>query len=310
MVVPGSSIAAKEIAAAALEKTAGGIPEFKKLDIGKEGLSPQQKELSPLKNEIPKFSNYESPIDSDGVKEQAQKGQEIPAFRDTQPQDIEKSAPESTKDVPERTFTANPESEVSPEKVEANGKDVVEAINEANPKNTSPQNDIDGIAKNETGEVLEKLTDEDKLRIKEEQGWSDEIIDAIDSMEQYEKVYANADLVEAEINERKCLIKRDLDLDYVDPKTGMTNRELMEKGRSPIDPKTGEKIELHHMGQKADAPFAELTENTEHGGQNHGTLHPRRSDSWRNVEGAKENYAAEKTNHWKTRAQEGQGIAA
>ncbi|MGI6355575.1 MAG: HNH/ENDO VII family nuclease [Lentisphaeria bacterium] len=90
----------------------------------------------------------------------------------------------------------------------------------------------------------------------------------------------------------------------------MTNRELMEKGRSPIDPKTGEKIELHHMGQKSDAPFAELTENTEHGGQNHGTLHPKRSDSWRNVEGAKENYATEKTNHWKTRAQEGQGIAA
>lgn len=145
------------------------------------------------------------------------------------------------------------------------------------------------------------LTEEEKERIKEETGWSDEIIDAIENMDQYE-IYKNADLHEAEVNGRKCLLK-DIDLDYVDPDTGMTNRELMEKGRSPIDAKTGEKIELHHMGQDFDGPFAELTENSEHGDGNHKTLHGKMEDSWRNNPEQKNQYQTEKRNHWKTRAQ-------
>ena len=57
-------------------------------------------------------------------------------------------------------------------------------------------------------------------------------------MEQYE-IYKNAGLYEAEINGRKCLIK-DIDMDYVDPKTGMTNRERLAhrpRSLSPIDKK-------------------------------------------------------------------------
>ena len=145
------------------------------------------------------------------------------------------------------------------------------------------------------------LTEDQKLQIKEETGWSDEIIDAIESMEQYE-IYKNADLHEAEINGRKCLLK-DIDLDYVDPDTGMTNRELMEKGRSPIDAKTGEKIELHHMGQNFDGPFVELAENSEHGDGNHKVLHGKMEDSWRNNPEQKNQYQTEKRNHWKSRAQ-------
>ena len=145
------------------------------------------------------------------------------------------------------------------------------------------------------------LTEEEKARIKEETGWSDEIIDAIESMDQYE-VYKNADLHEAEVNGRKCLLK-DIDLDYVDPKTGKTNRELMAEGKSPIDSKTGEKIELHHMGQNFDGPFAELTENSEHGDGNHKTLHTSNEGSWRNDPEQKNQYQREKAQHWKTRAQ-------
>lgn len=145
------------------------------------------------------------------------------------------------------------------------------------------------------------LTEEEKARIKEETGWSDEIIDAIESMDQYE-VYKNADLHEAEVNGRKCLLK-DIDLDYVDPKTGKTNRELMAEGKSPIDSKTGEKIELHHMGQNFDGPFAELCENSEHGDGNHKTLHTSNEGSWRNDPEQKNQYQREKAQHWKTRAQ-------
>jgi hypothetical protein len=147
----------------------------------------------------------------------------------------------------------------------------------------------------------QNLTDEDRARIKEETGWSDEIIDAIESMDQYE-VYKNADLHEAEVNGRKCLLK-DIDLDQVDPKTGKTNRELMSEGKSPVDSKTGEKIELHHMGQNFDGPFAELCENSEHGDGNHKTLHTSHEGSWRNDPEQKNQYQREKSQHWKTRAQ-------
>ena len=156
-------------------------------------------------------------------------------------------------------------------------------------------------------EELLGLTDEEKARIKEETGWSDEIIDHIDSMEQYE-ILKNAGLEEREINGRCCLVKRDLDLDgYRDPKTHMTNRERMSRQPpppgagplSPIDPKTGEKIELHHLGQDKDGPFVELTVSEHRGPGNHAVMHPRHEDSWRNGEN---NFEQEKSEHWQERA--------
>lgn len=159
-----------------------------------------------------------------------------------------------------------------------------------------------GKEADELSEVKEGLTDEEKQKIKEETGWSDEIIDAIENMDQYE-IYKNAGLHEAEINGRKCLIK-DIDMDYVDPKTGMTNRERMERGLSPIDSKTGEKIELHHMGQKFDAPFAELTETSEHGDGKHKTLHTSTEDSWRNDPEKNKEYNNQRREHWEQRAKE------
>lgn len=161
----------------------------------------------------------------------------------------------------------------------------------------------EGINVSESEIKSEGLTDEEKKEIKEETGWSDEIIDHIENMEQYE-IYKNAGLHEAEIDGRKCLIK-DIDMDYVDPKTGMTNRELMEKGRSPIDSKTGEKIELHHMGQDYNSPFAELCENSEHGDGNYSILHTKYEDSWRNNPELNNQYKnVDKPNHWKERAKE------
>lgn len=146
------------------------------------------------------------------------------------------------------------------------------------------------------------LSDSEKIAIKNETGWTDNIIEHIDNMEQYE-IYKNADLHVAEINGRECLIK-DVKADYVDPKTGMTNAELMRMGRSPIDYKTGEKIELHHMGQDFESPFAELCENTEHGDGNHKVLHMKTDDSWRTIPGLNYIYMNEKLDHWRTRIKE------
>lgn len=149
------------------------------------------------------------------------------------------------------------------------------------------------------------LNEEQKNQIKEETGWPDGIVDYIKSWEQYE-VYKEANLHESEVNGRTCLIK-DIDFDYIDEKTGLTNKERMEKGLSPIDSKTGEKIELHHMGQSFDSPFAELTENSEHGGKNHSKLHDNNISSWRRDPELKNQYQnRDKPNHWKNRANKGE----
>lgn len=144
------------------------------------------------------------------------------------------------------------------------------------------------------------ISESDKTRIKEDTGWSNEIIEKIKNKKQYE-IYKNANLSEEMINNRKCLIK-DINLDYVDEKTGLTNRERMEKGMSPIDEKTGEKIELHHMDQEFNAPFAELTEHSEHGGKNHKILHDNSVESWRrNSELKKEYNNIQRPEHWRSR---------
>ena len=102
------------------------------------------------------------------------------------------------------------------------------------------------------------------------------------------------------VNGRICLTRK-IDLDYVDPKSGLTNRQLMEKGRSPIDSKTGQKIELHHMSQDPNGPFAELLENSEHGNGNNSLLHPSENESWRKDPQKLNAYQRQKKAHWKNR---------
>ena len=58
------------------------------------------------------------------------------------------------------------------------------------------------------------------------------------------KVYQRSDLI---------------DPSYVDPKTNMTNLELMQSGRAPIGP-DGKAINLHHMLQSQNGPIAEVTQ--------------------------------------------------
>lgn len=145
----------------------------------------------------------------------------------------------------------------------------------------------------------------ERYKIKLETGWDNRIINCIKNTEQYE-VYKGAGLHQEIINNRLCLCK-EIDWDYVDPKTGMTNRERVEHvdlntGRpaplSPIDSKTGEKIELHHIGQKVDAPFAELAENSEHGDGKDLILHDKTKESWRRDPELRNQYQREKRNHW------------
>ena len=152
----------------------------------------------------------------------------------------------------------------------------------------------------------EGLTDEEKAKIKEETGWSDEIIENIKNMKQYE-ILKNAGLIEVEINGRKCLIKENIDLDYTD-EDGVSNRERMARGLAPLDSKTGKPIELHHLGQKADSPLVELTEEEhrtgeyEDGKKNQSLWHDNTIDS--EVHGEGNNWDQERKAHWKARLEQ------
>ncbi len=154
---------------------------------------------------------------------------------------------------------------------------------------------------NESDEVRdtkEGITDEQKKRIKEETGWSDEIIDAISSMREYE-IYRDAGLQEAEINGKKCLIRSDINWEQKDA-MGRTNKERAEQGLSPIN-KDGKVIELHHIGQHADSPLAELTPEEHRGKGNDTVLHDKTKES----EIDRQVFAGERSEHWEARANEG-----
>ena len=150
---------------------------------------------------------------------------------------------------------------------------------------------------NENIEVKKELTDEEKQKIKEETGWSDGIVNYIRSMKEYE-IYKNAGLEEREINGKKCLIRSDIDLDQKDEK-GRTNKERMEKGKPPLD-KNKESIELHHIGQKSDSPFAELTKSEHIKNGNDTILHDKSKESEidRLIQ-----FKKEKSDHWKARSE-------
>lgn len=161
-------------------------------------------------------------------------------------------------------------------------------------------------SKNETKETKnEGLTDEEKAKIKEETGWSDEIIDNIKNMKQYE-ILKNAGLIEKEINGRKCLIKENIDLDYTD-EDGISNRERIARGLAPLDSKTGKPIELHHLGQKADSPLVELTEEEhrtgeyEDGKKNQSLWHDNTVET--EVHGEGNSWEQERKAHWKARSE-------
>lgn len=102
----------------------------------------------------------------------------------------------------------------------------------------------------------------------------------------------------SEINGREALVRNDIDYDKVDSK-GRTNLDRMSEGLAPLD-SSGKPIELHHMGQKMDAPLVELTRE-EHRGKGVDTiLHDKNVDS----DIYRKDFAKERTEYWKARAEQ------
>lgn len=140
------------------------------------------------------------------------------------------------------------------------------------------------------------LTKEEQEVVKKETGWSSTVIESIDSMEEYE-IYKNANVEEMEINGKTVLTRTDIDLDKTD-EDGISNRQRMERGLSPIT-NDGKIVELHHIGQKADSPLIELSQQEHRGKGNDTILHDKTKES----EIDRREFDKERKEHWKVRCE-------
>lgn len=151
-----------------------------------------------------------------------------------------------------------------------------------------------------------------KLNIQKRTGWSNDIIDNLRSKEEAE-IYIKANLREAIIGGRSALIRSDIDwsdypckrnkwlkgklADY-DNWIDYNNADLIGEGFPPRD-FNGDPIELHHIGQRQDSPFAELRWHEHMGDGNNRILHEMGKES----EIDRGLFDKEKSNYWRARFQ-------
>lgn len=150
---------------------------------------------------------------------------------------------------------------------------------------------------NETNKYI-GLTENEKIKIREDSGWSNNIINNIRSMKEYE-IYKNAKLEYITYNNKDCLIKTDINWNQIDLK-GKTNLERIKEGKSPLD-SNNRCIELHHIGQHANSPLAELKVEEHRGKINDSILHDKTIQT--ETHGLGSNWDTEKMNYWKSRAE-------
>ena len=144
-----------------------------------------------------------------------------------------------------------------------------------------------------------------RKKIRQMTGWSEAIVNAI-QREEEARLYMEAGLREATVNGKPALIQPRIDPDYQMPEwwireywenwRGWSNSDLMAEGYPPHD-ENGDPYELHHIGQLADSPLAELTWSQHRDGDNFAILHTLDDNS--DIDrGA---FDKEKTAHWMAR---------
>lgn len=189
------------------------------------------------------------------------------------------------------------------ENIESNGEVVISKINDIrnltldqlyDKMDENLQKNLSKIENRCDESILDVLTTEEKNKIKEQVDWDDKIIDNIGSMEEYE-IYKKLGLEQAEIDYRKCLIRDDIDWNQKDI-MGRSNRQRAEQGLSPLN-RDGKIIELHHIGQHANSPLAELTPQEHRGKGVYNILHNKFKES----EIDRQAFAREKNRYWEAR---------
>lgn len=151
--------------------------------------------------------------------------------------------------------------------------------------------------------------DDFKLKVKRQTGWSDEIVNAIRS-EAEARIYMDAGLKDMVVNGRHALVQPDINPDYLMPEwliringenwRGWSNSDLMGEGYPPHD-RNGDPYELHHIGQLADSPLAELTWEQHHDKGNYAVLHT--LDDYSDIDRGV--FEREKASHWMARSKAG-----
>ena len=159
-----------------------------------------------------------------------------------------------------------------------------------------------------TKRMLETVLTAAQQEIKERTGWSDDIVRFLHSREEAE-VYIGAGLVERRIGDRAALVRTDIDwrafncrqewlkqkfADW-DKWQDYNNADLIGEGWPPRD-SNGDPYELHHIGQRQDSPFAELTWQEHMGGGNNVILHPNRESAI-----DRQQFDDEKSRYWQAR---------
>lgn len=157
------------------------------------------------------------------------------------------------------------------------------------------------------------MTTQEQQIVRLRTGWPMEVIEYIASMEEAE-IYMRAGLQARQIGGRWALCRTDINwADYsirrntwlkTSPQQGLKNYEewvdynnadLIGEGFPPRDP-NGDPYELHHIGQRQDSPFAELTWAEHMGEGNNVVLHPRRESVI-----DRQQFGHEKSDHWQAR---------
>lgn len=118
------------------------------------------------------------------------------------------------------------------------------------------------------GATLHGLTMNEAALIQRETGWDVSFISSLHSYEEYE-VYRDAGLTMQTVGDTKVLAPQ-IDWNLIDPRTGKSNAELVAVGKNPIGA-DGKPVNVHHIGQLKDSPFAILTDEMHNKAS--GTLH-------------------------------------
>lgn len=150
----------------------------------------------------------------------------------------------------------------------------------------------------------------DKQSIRLRTGWSNNVLDFIGSKDEA-IIYIRAGLKEDKVGGRTALVRSDIDwsdysirrntwlknklADY-DRWAEYNNADLIGEGFPPRD-RNGDPYELHHIGQRQDSPFAELTWAEHMGDGNNTILHQMGKYS----EIDREAFDSEKSQYWQAR---------
>ena len=193
--------------------------------------------------------------------------------------------------------------EVASEGVSITKASFADAKEKVNPSELLDKNNNLGLGlEKDKVTVLENKLENIEI-IKETSNYSENINEFIRNPMEL-KVYENANLQEGIVNDRVVLKTDEINPSLTDS-MNRTNIDRMNKGLSPID-EIGNSYNLHHIGQKANSPLAELSQ-SEHNIYD-SVLHDKTIKTEIHSDNSEVNWSKERSDHWKARAQEIEGI--